>query len=52
MEGVALEQFNKFKTSSTPMKQFNSHLYEESDQDSSITVTHLNIIIQFLLTKK
>ena len=51
MQGVALENFNKLKPYTIPMAQFNSHLFDESDQYSSTTATNLRIPLQFILTK-
>ena len=34
------------------MENFHSHLSDESDQYASTTVTHLSIILQFVLTKE
>ena len=51
MEGVALEHFNKLKPSTIPMEQLRCHLSDGSDQDYSTTVTHIFILIKFLLTK-
>ena len=46
-----LYHFNKLKPSTKPMAKFNSHLSDESDQDSSTTATYLHNFLHFLLTK-
>ena len=51
MEGVALDPFNKMKPSTIPMAQLHYNVSDESDQDDSITATHLSIIIKSLLKK-
>ena len=52
MEGVVLDQFNKMKPSTITVEQLNLHLYYESYQDDSTTVTYLCIILKFILQKK
>ena len=52
MEGVALNKFNKLKTSNITMAQCNPHLSDKSNQDASTTATNLHILFQFILTKK
>ena len=49
MEGVAIDYFNKLKSSNIPMEKFCSHLSEKNDQYNSNTTTNICIIIQFLL---
>ena len=34
------------------MAQFHSNLFDESDQDTITTATHIRIIFQFILTKQ
>ena len=51
MEGVALGHFNKLKPPTIHMAIFYSHLSDESDQDARTTVTHVHILLQFILTK-
>ena len=51
MEGVALDQFKKWKPFTIPMGKFNSHLSDESDQDASATATNLHIIIKLIRKK-
>ena len=51
IDGVALDHFNKLKQSTIPMAKSHFHLYDESDQNSSTTGTHLHIFLQFILTK-
>ena len=51
MEGVALENFNKFKSSTIPLAQFYSHLYDESDKDSITNARYFLILIQLLRSK-
>ena len=41
MEGVALDQFKKWKPSTIPMAHFNSHLSDKSDQDDSTTAKNI-----------
>ena len=47
MEVVVLEHFNKLNPSTIPMAHFQSHLYDESDQDYSTTATNIRIVLQF-----
>ena len=51
MEGAELDHFKKFKPSTILMAQSHSNLSYKSDQDASTTVTHIHIILQFVLTK-
>ena len=51
MEGVSLEQFNKFKPSTIPMAQLHSDLSDESDQYNRTTVKNIPTLPQ-LIPKK
>ena len=52
MEKVSLENFNKSKTTTTPMENVHFYLSYESDQDDSTTATHLQMLLRFILTKR
>ena len=51
IEGVVIENFNRFKSATIPMAQFHSRLSDKSDQNDSTTATHPLIVIIFLLSK-
>ena len=51
MEVVAFEKFNNLKLSTITMVQINYHLSNERYQDTRNTATHLNNILQLLITK-
>ena len=51
MEGVALDQFKKFKPYTIPMAQFHYHLSDEIGKGDSTTATCIHIHLQFLITK-
>ena len=52
MEVVAPENFNKLNPYTITIAQFHYHLSDESDQDASITSTHICSIIKFWLKNK
>ena len=51
MEGVSLENFNKFEPTTIPVTQFNSNLPDEFYQDASTTATQIFILLSFLISK-
>ena len=51
IEGIALENFKNFRPSTVPMALFNFHLLYGSYKYSSITATHLDILISSLIYK-
>ena len=51
MEGVALDNFDKFKPSTLPMAQLNSHSSDENYHDDSTTERYLHILICLLFSK-
>ena len=51
MEDIALNQFNRLKTSTISMEKFNPCLSNENDQEDITTEAHICIIFQLLLSK-
>ena len=49
---VVLEHFKTFKPTTIPMTKLYSRLFDEIGQDASTTVTHLRILLQYLVTKQ
>ena len=51
VEGIALEEFDKFQPSNIPMAQSNSHFSDEINQDASTTTKNINILICIIFPK-